>query len=95
MIFLLIYNSAFILGTFWYKSLITKKINILDIEKSLILLLFIFWVSDFKKSSLNVLGRTEWSGRTIQKDLPQSRVALSQREGLATVRLLIIEEFQT
>ena len=45
-------------------------------------------------SSLNVFGRTEWSGRTIQMDLPQSCDDLFQREDLATVRLLIIGKLQ-
>ena len=79
--------------TIRFKFLDDKKhITTFVIGKILIFLIKIFLRLRRVNSSLNVLGRTEWSGRTIQKDLPQSRVALSQREGLAKVRLLIIEE---
>ena len=81
------------LTTFRFKFLDDKKhITTFVIGKILIFLIKIFLRLRRVNSSLNVIGRTEGSGRTIQKDLPQSRVALSQREVLAKVRLLIIEE---
>ena len=81
--------------TIRFKFLDDKKhINTFVIGKFLISWKKTFLRLRLVNSSLYVFGRTEWSGRTIQMDLPQSCVDLCQREDLATVRLLIIEELQ-
>ena len=84
--------------------LITIRFKFLDDKKNITTFVIgkflIFLKKNFFETQTGKLFtqciRKDWMIRgTLQKDFPQSRVALSQREGLAKVRLLIIGKLQT